>query len=155
MKIAVACDHRGYAAKKRLAGALEAMGHQVEDFGAHNEQSSDYPDAGYEAAKAVRDGRCERGILFCGSGVGMCITANKVRGIRGALCHDEMTAELARHHNDSNVLCISADLVGEALIRRIVEVWLAASFDGGRHARRVDKIRQIERDECGPQPAQA
>lgn len=149
MKIAVGCDHRGFAAKQRIKAMLRDLGHEVEDFGAADAKPSDYPDAGYAVARSVRQGTADRGILFCGSGIGMSITANKVAGIRAALCHDEMTAELARRHNDTNVLCLPADLVGETLMRRIVEAWLDAPFDGGRHARRVGKITDIEQAE-GP-----
>jgi ribose 5-phosphate isomerase B len=149
MNIAIGCDHRGFAAKQRIKALLGELTHQVQDFGAFDDKASDYPDAGYAVAKAVRDGAAERGILFCGSGIGMSITANKLAGIRAALVHDEMTAELARRHNDSNVLCLPADLVGYALMRRIIEVWLSTPFDAGRHARRVGKITEIEQAERG------
>jgi ribose 5-phosphate isomerase B len=133
--------------KQHLKDLLAAKGHEVTDHGAADSQPSDYPDAGYAVAKAVRDGEADRGVLMCGSGIGMCITANKVRGIRAALCHDEMTAELSRRHNNTNVLCLPADLIGDTLMKRIVEVWLDAPFDGGRHGRRVEKILAIEKAE--------
>jgi ribose 5-phosphate isomerase B len=133
--------------KQLVRHVLAEHHHEVTDYGADSDQASDYPDAGYAVAKAVRDGLADRGVLMCGSGIGMCITANKVPGIRAALCHDEMTAELARRHNDTNVLCLPADLIGDTLMRRIVEAWLSAPFDGGRHGRRVKKITAIEETE--------
>jgi ribose 5-phosphate isomerase B len=152
MKIALGCDHRGYGAKERLKTALEARGYEVLQFGAKDTASYDYPDAAYAAARAVREGKANRGILLCGSGIGMCIMANKVRGVRAALCHDELTAEMARRHNDANVLCLPADLVGEELMRRIIDVWLKTPFEGGRHERRVAKIAEYEAKECGEKP---
>ncbi len=148
MKIALGCDHRGFNAKERLKAALEARGYEVLLFGAKDTSSYDYPDAAYAAARAVREGKANRGILLCGSGIGMCIMANKVRGVRAALCHDELTAEMARRHNDANVLCLPADLVGEELMRRIIDVWLKTPFEGGRHERRVAKIAEYEAKEC-------
>lgn len=147
MKIAIGSDHRGFAAKERTKAVVSARGYEVLEFGATDANSYDYPDAAYPTACAVRDGKADLGILFCGSGIGMCIVANKVRGVRGALCHDELTAEMARRHNDANVLCLPADLLGEELMRRIIEVWLNTSFEGGRHQRRVDKITDYEKRE--------
>ena len=144
MKIAVGADHRGFNAKTAVKAVLSELGHEVVDFGTDSTKSFDYPDAALPAAQAVRDGKCTLGILFCGSGIGMCIAANKVHGIRAALCHDELTTEMARRHNNANVLCLPADLAGEALIRRIVEVWLKTPYEGGRHDRRLGKIADIE-----------
>ena len=144
MKIALGADHRGYHAKTAVKAVLAELGHDVIDFGTESTKSFDYPDAALPAAEAVRNGKCQLGILFCGSGIGMCIAANKVRGIRAALCHDELTTEMARRHNNANILCIPADLAGEALIRRIVEVWLKTPYEGGRHERRLGKIADIE-----------
>ena len=126
---------------------LVSKGYEVLDFGADCTASCDYPDAAYPTCKSIVSGVSELGILLCGSGIGMCISANKVRGIRAALCHDELTAEMSRRHNDANVLCLPADLIGEELTRRIVEVWLKTSFEAGRHERRVKKIALYEEKE--------
>src|SRR5262245_43609548 len=123
---------------------LKSKGHDVADMGTDSSQSCDYPDAAYPTCASITEGRSDRGILLCGTGIGMCSVANKVPGIRAALCHDELTAQLSRRHNDANVLCLPADLIGEELTRRIVEVWLDMQFEGGRHARRVQKIADIE-----------
>jgi ribose 5-phosphate isomerase B len=146
MKIAIAADHRGHAAKERIAILLGEMGHEVMDMGAENAKSCDYPDVAWPASKAVSEGKAQRGILICGSGIGMSICANKVPGIRAALCHDELTAELSRRHNNANVLCLASDVMGEELMRRIVSNWLRTEFESnGRHARRVEKISWIEK----------
>jgi len=150
MKIALGSDHRGYEAKAYIRNMLAEMGEEVVDFGTDSTKSMDYPDPAYAAASAVQGGNCDVGVLFCGSGIGMSITANKLHGIRAALCHDELTAEMARRHNNANVLCLPADLVGESLMRRIVEVWLKTQFEGGRHQRRIDKIADIENKQCEP-----
>lgn len=146
MKIAIGSDHRGYMAKERLKGLLSDLGYDVEDFGTDSPKSFDYPDVALPVAKAVAQGKVERAILLCGTGLGVSISANKVCGVRAALCHDELTAQMSRQHNDANVLCLPADLIGEALMRRIVEVWLETAFEGGRHARRVLKIMEIEKE---------
>jgi ribose 5-phosphate isomerase B len=148
MKIAIGSDHRGYTAKEHLKVALIQKEHEVEDFGTDSAASCDYPDFAYRVSDSVRSGRNQVGILLCGTGIGSSMAANKVVGIRAALCHDELTAELARRHNDANVLCLAADLTGESLLQRIAEVWLATPFDGGRHERRVHQIAQIEASEC-------
>ena len=114
------------------------------DVGSSNGQSCDYPDVVFPAAQAVVDGEVERAIMMGGTGIGMSVAANKVKGIRAALCHDELTAKLSRQHQDANVLCLPADLIGDELIRRMVAVWLETPFEGGRHARRVDKLMQHE-----------
>lgn len=145
MKIAIAADHRGRAAKEKIAALLTEQGHQVLDVGTNSSKSSDYTDTAYKAARAVVDGKVERAITICGSGIGMSISINKVRGIRAALCHDELTAQMSRRHNDANVLCLASDVMGEELMRRIVVDWLATEFEpGGRHERRVRKIAWIE-----------
>ncbi len=126
---------------------MSELGHEIQDAGADSTKSCDYPDTAYIAAKNVADGKAERGVLVCGSGIGMSICGNKVSGVRAALCHDELTAELSRRHNNSNVLCLASDFVGEELMRRIVSTWLKTDFDQpGRHARRVEKIGCIEKD---------
>ena len=144
MKIAIGSDHRGFEAKARILTILHQLGHEVFDTGPHGRESADYPDFAFEVARAVGEGRAERGILICGTGIGMCIAANKVRGVRAAPCHDCVTAEMSRRHNDANVLCLSADLLGEDLIDRMVRIWLETAFEGGRHARRVEKITRFE-----------
>jgi ribose 5-phosphate isomerase B len=144
MKIVIGSDHRGVDAKGRLIQSLQGQGHEIIDVGPDGPESVDYPDYAYRVALHVSDGRAERGILLCGTGVGMCIAANKVKGVRAAPCHDSITAEMSRRHNDANVLCLSADLLGEELIDRMVRIWLETPFDAGRHARRVEKIQQIE-----------
>lgn len=148
MRIAIGADHRGYKAKVNVAALLSESGQMVVDFGTDSTKPVDYPDPAHAAAKAVQSGDCSLGILFCGTGIGMSITANKVHTIRAAVCHDELTAEMARRHNNANVLCLPADLVGEALMRRIVEVYLKTPYEGGRHDRRVEKIAEIERSQC-------
>jgi ribose 5-phosphate isomerase B len=149
MRIAVGSDHRGFEAKHRIQGVLRTMGHDVLDVGPDGKGSVDYPDFAFQVGRAVGEGRSERGILICGTGIGMCIAANKVPGVRAAPCHDSITAEMSRRHNDANVLCLSADLLGEELIERMVRLWLETPFEGGRHARRVDKIVQFEADRSG------
>ena len=145
MKVAVAADHRGRAFKERIAAYLAEHNHQVLDMGTHSSKSCDYTDMAYTAARAVADGKADRAVMVCGTGIGMSICANKVPGIRAALCHDELTAQVSRRHNDANVLCLASDVLGEELIRRIVVSWLATDFDaGGRHERRVRKIGWIE-----------
>jgi ribose 5-phosphate isomerase B len=144
MRIAVGCDHRGFDVKRRVIPLLQQSGHEVIDLGTCNEGSADYPDYAFEVALAVSARRVERGILICGTGIGMCIAANKVPAVRAALCHDSITAEMSRRHNDANILCLSADLLGDELIDRMIRIWLETEFEGGRHARRVEKILQFE-----------
>lgn len=144
MRIAIGSDHRGFDAKRRIAMLLGQLGHDLLDFGTEGAESVDYPDFAFLVAQAVSARRVDRGILICGTGIGMCIAANKVQGVRAAPCHDSITAEMSRRHNDANVLCLSADLLGEELIDRMVRIWLATEFEGGRHARRVEKIVRFE-----------
>ncbi len=144
MKIVVANDHRGFEAKKQIKAIVTQLGHECIDMGTDSNDPVDYPDPAYLAAMAVSKKQADRAILACGTGIGMSITANKIKGIRAALCHDELSAQISRHHNDANVLCISGDLIGEVLLRKIVEVWLNTEFSGGRHQRRVRKIAAIE-----------
>lgn len=148
MRIALAADHRGHALKEKVFALLSEHGHQVVDMGTNSARSCDYPDMGYKAARAVAAGKVERGILVCGTGIGMSIVANKVPGVRAALCTDELTAQLSRSHNNANMLCLAADVTGEDMVRRIVQRWLETNFeDGGRHERRVTKIGYVERGE--------
>jgi ribose 5-phosphate isomerase B len=147
MKIAVASDHAGYALKERIKGHLAGHGHEVSDFGTPGTESVDYPDFGGPAALAVARGDAERGVLVCGSGQGMCMVANKVRGVRAALAWIPEIARLSRQHNDANVLCLAARFLGESDALAIVEAWLEEPFEGGRHVRRVDKILRYEEQE--------
>jgi ribose 5-phosphate isomerase B len=149
MRIAIGSDHRGFEAKRRLVSTLEALGHTVADLGAGSGESCDYPDYAFAVGKRVATGEAERGILVCGTSIGMCMAANKVRGVRAASCQDLITAEMSRRHNDANVLCLSADLLGAELMDHMVRTWLDTPFEGGRHARRVEKIAQIEAQEYG------
>jgi len=146
MKIAVASDHRGVDVKGKILELLTELGHEGHDFGPEGMESVDYPDYASKVAKAVSTTDMDRGILICGTGMGMCIVANKFSGVRAAPCHDDLTAEMSRLHNDANVLCLSADLLGDRLVNRMVEIWLATEFEGGRHARRLDKIREYEQE---------
>ena len=150
MKISIGSDHRGYEAKQRIKALLLEKGMKMTDHGTHSRESCDYPDIALAVACDVARGKADRGILFCGSGIGMSITANKVAGVRAALCHDELTAQMARRHNDANVLCLPGDLVGDALMQSIVQVWLETEFEGGRHARRIEAIVAYERAHSRP-----
>ena len=144
MRISIGNDHRGVQFKLKLADLLKRLGHEVVDAGTNESSAIDYPDVAAIVAKQVAGQDSDRGILICGTGIGMAIAANKVPGIRATTCHDEVTAEICRRHNNVNVLCLSADLVGEQLIQRLVEVWLNTGFDGGRHERRIKKIETLE-----------
>lgn len=144
MKLAVGSDHRGFHIKRRIVNFLREHKHDVIDVGANSEESIDYPDIAIVVARMIVAGEVERGILVCGTGLGMSIAANKFAGIRATSVHDDVTAELSRRHNDSNVLCLSADLLGERLIHHIVDIWLKTEFEGGRHARRLGKISNLE-----------
>ena len=144
MKIAVANDHRGVSAVEQVKAIVAQLEHELVDFARLSDQPVDYPDLAYTAASAVSRGQADRAILICGTGIGMCIAANKVKGVRAALCFDELNAKISRQHNDANVLCLSGDLLGSGALRKIVETWLKTEFTGGRHKRRVDKISAIE-----------
>ncbi|MGB9178867.1 MAG: ribose 5-phosphate isomerase B [Pyrinomonadaceae bacterium] len=146
MKIALASDHAGYAEKERLKKVLEELGVEFEDLGTVSEESVDYPDYARKVAEAVARGEAEQGVLVCGSGTGMAITANKVAGVRAAVAWSEETARLARQHNDANVLAIGARTTPPQEIPKIVRAWFATKFEGGRHAERVEKIKQIEKN---------
>ncbi len=144
MKIAVASDHRGFSVKGKILSLLEELGHQGLDYGPEKSESVDYPDYAAKVAQAVSNHQVDRGILICGTGIGMCIVANKFPGVRAAPCHDDLTAEMSRLHNDANVLCLSADLLGDRLVNRMVEIWVTTAFEGGRHKRRIDQISKYE-----------
>ncbi len=144
MRIAVGSDHRGVELRAKLISFLLELGQEVVDVGNYDGQDDDYPDVAALVARKVASKEVDRGILLCGTGVGMCIAANKIPGVRAAPCHDDITAEVSRRHNDLNVLCLSGDLLGEKLADRLVEIWLRTPFEGGRHARRNEKITQLE-----------
>jgi len=142
MKLAIASDHAGFALKEEIKKAFPE--HDFKDFGTHNEESMDYPDTGYPAAKAVATGECEMGILICGSGIGMSITANKVPGIRAALCYLTDIARLSRMHNNANILVLAGRFTAPAYAISITKEWLSTPFEGGRHQNRLNKIDQGE-----------
>ena len=144
MRIAIGSDHTGFTLKEVLKEHLASLGHQVDNFGCPDETSVDYPDIARPVAEAVAGGRYELGVLMCSNGVGMSITANKVVGVRAALCHDPFSARRAREHTDANVLCMGAWCIGQGLAREVLEAFLQGRFQGGRHARRVDKIRALD-----------
>ena len=144
MKVIIASDHAGLELRGELVKALQELRVEVDDVGPTSAESVDYPDYARLVSRAVAEGRATRGVLVCGTGMGMAITANKHRGIRAALCTDEFVARMARAHNDANVLCLGQRVVGVGLARSILEAFLATPFEGGRHQRRVDKIREAE-----------
>lgn len=147
MKIAIASDHAGFEEKERLKPLLDELGIQFEDLGTVSPESVDYPDYARKVGEEVARGNVEQGLLVCGSGTGMAIAANKVPGVRAAVAWNEEIARLAREHNDANVLSLAARYTPFEELEKIVRAWFAAKFDGGRHTRRVEKIREIERDE--------
>ncbi|MBS3766603.1 MAG: ribose 5-phosphate isomerase B [Candidatus Cloacimonetes bacterium] len=142
MKIAIASDHAGYELKESIKKILSNF--HIVDFGADSAESMDYPDTGFQAAEAVANDTCDRGIVICGSGIGMSIVANKVQGIRAALCQTKEFAVLSRKHNNANVLALSGRFISKYLAKEIIQVWLNTKFDGGRHKRRIDKITKYE-----------
>jgi ribose 5-phosphate isomerase B len=144
MKIALGSDHRGFEAKQLIKAIVTQLDHECIDFGTTDNNPVDYPDTAYLAATSVSKKEADRAILVCSTGLGMSMAANKVKGVRAALCHDELGARISRDHNNANVLCLSSDQTGEVLLRKIVEVWLKTDFSGGRHERRVRKITAIE-----------
>lgn len=146
MRIAIGSDHRGYETKSRIVERLRRDNHEVIDQGTDCEESVDYPDFAAAVAHSVAGGESDRGILICGTGLGMCIAANKVAGVRAAPCHDALTAEMSRRHNDANVLCLSSDMLGDRVINSMVDIWLETEFEGGRHARRLEKIAELEKE---------
>ena len=145
MRIAIGSDHRGWQVKARLVKMLQVAGHEIFDLGTDSADSVDYPDIASAVSSRVSAGDVERGILICGTGIGMSISANKFSGVRAATCQDAFVAEMSRRHNDVNVLCLGGDLLGERLVDDLVGIWLKTEFEGGRHGRRIDKIGQLER----------
>ena len=146
MKIALGSDHGGYALKCDIIQLLEKLGHEYKDFGCYSTESCDYPDFGRAAAEAVASGACDRGIVICTTGIGISIAANKVKGIRCALCSEPLSAEMTRRHNDANMLAMGAGIVGKNLAENIVDTFLNTQFEGGRHERRVNALMAIEND---------
>lgn len=144
MKVAIGADHAGRELKEEIKAFLIFLGHEPVDYGSFNEESVDYPDYGIPVAEAVSTGKVERGLAFCGTGIGMSIVANKFRGVRAALCHDLYTARMSREHNDANVLIIGGRTTDKDLAKDIVREWFQAQFQGGRHLRRLEKIKKLE-----------
>ncbi|MGC8765950.1 MAG: ribose 5-phosphate isomerase B [Brevinematia bacterium] len=147
MKVAIASDHAGYKMKEFVKKILLEKGFEVKDFGTFSEESMDYPDTIKVASRAVSRGEAERGVVVCSSGIGASIVANKIRGIRAALCLDEYLAEYSRRHNDANVLVLAGKRTTEEMASKIIDIWFSTDFDGGRHQRRVDKIKEVEEEE--------
>src|SRR5699024_4423619 len=143
MIIPIGSDHAGFETKKKIKELLEEMGHMPVDYGTHNSESVDYPDFAVQVAKRVSGGEHEKGILICGSGQGMCMTANKFKNIRAALVYDDDSARLTRQHNDANILCLPGRKLGDDLLKEIIKIWLETDFEGGRHQRRVNKIHDL------------
>ena len=147
MKIAIACDHGAYILKNKVADHLRQKGYEIEDFGTNGPESCDYPDFAARAAHAVADGRCEKGIVLCTTGIGVSIAANKVKGIRCALLSDVLSAKMTRLHNDTNMMALGAGIVGENLALEIVDTWLSTPFSQEpRHQRRIDKVMALEKE---------
>ncbi len=144
LKVAIACDHGGFALKKTLMPFIAELGYTTVDMGCMSEESVDYPDIAFPIAEAVAKGEFYRGIVVCGTGIGVSICANKVKGIRCALCGDVVSARLTREHNDSNMLALGGRIIGTELAKEIVKTWLSTEFAGGRHARRIEKISKYE-----------
>lgn len=143
MKIAIGCDHGGYALKLAVKKHLEEKGYEVVDYGCHSTESVDYPVYGEKVGRAVAGGECELGVLICGTGIGISLAANRVKGVRAAVCSEPYSAEMTRRHNNANIIAFGARVVGEGTAMTIVDAFLGAQFEGGRHARRVDMLEAI------------
>jgi len=143
MIIPIASDHAGFEAKEKVKAWLEEMDHMPVDFGTHSDESVDYPDFAVQVAEKVNNGEHEKGILICGSGQGMCMTANKYKNVRAALVYDDKSAKMTRQHNNANILCLPGRDLSEEDLKKIVKIWLSTDFDGGRHERRVNKIHDL------------
>ncbi|MBI4211292.1 MAG: ribose 5-phosphate isomerase B [Deltaproteobacteria bacterium] len=140
MKIAIGSDHAGFSLKEELAGLLKSMGHDVQDVGAFSEERTDYPDFAKKVAESVAARRVDRGVLVCGSGIGMCMAANRIHGVRAAVLREEIDAKLSREHNDANLACLGGRITGFDKAERLLEVFLSTPFEGGRHAPRIQKL---------------
>ena len=147
--IAIGCDHRGFGLKERIMAFLQNEGYSYQDFGCYSTEPVDYPDIAQKVGEAVASGSFDQGILICSTGIGMCIAANKIKGVRAALCHNVFAAQRARQHNDANVLCLGGEDVDATVALEIVKTFLTTDFEGGRHTRRVSKIRALESDTSG------
>ena len=143
MIIPIASDHAGFDAKEKVKTLLEEMGHMPVDFGTHSDESVDYPDYAVQVAEKIDEGEHDKGILICGSGQGMCMTANKYRNVRAALVYDDNSAKMTRQHNNANILCLPGRQLSNENLKKIVQIWLDTDFDGGRHERRVNKIHDL------------
>ncbi|MDD2648150.1 MAG: ribose 5-phosphate isomerase B [Eubacteriales bacterium] len=145
--IAIGCDQGGFALKQIYMEYLKENGYEFEDFGSYDEKSIDYPVIAKKVCAAIQQKQCDKGILICGTGIGMSIAANKMKGIRASVCHEAFTAEITRRHNDSNVLCVGARVIGSEVALSVLKAWLTAEFEGGRHQRRVDLMTQMENEQ--------
>ncbi len=143
-RTAIGCDHRGFALKQLIMPFLQTLGHSYQDFGSYDTVPVDYPDIARKVGEAVASGSCDCGILICSTGIGMCIAANKMKGVRAASCHNAFEAQRARGHNDANVLCLSGENTDAGSALEVVKTFLVTDFEGGRHVQRVDKIRALE-----------
>jgi ribose 5-phosphate isomerase B len=143
-QIAIGCDHRGFGLKELIMAFLQNEGYSYQDFGCHSTEPVDYPDIAQEVGEAVASGNFDQGVLICSTGIGMCIAANKIQGVRAALCHNVFAAQRARQHNDANVLCLGGEDVDASVAIEIVKTFLTTDFEGGRHTRRVNKIKALE-----------
>ena len=141
MKIAVGCDHGGLDLKDIVKSVLKDLGHEIDDQGCNSSESVDYPNFARAVSSLVRNGECERGILICGTGIGMSMAANRIPGIRAALCHEMFSAMMSREHNDANILCLGARVIGQGLAAEVVRTWMTTDFAGGRHQRRIDMFK--------------
>jgi ribose 5-phosphate isomerase B len=148
-RIAIGCDHRGFGLKEPIVSFLQNEGYSYQDFGCHSTEPVDYPDIAQKVGEAVAPGNSDQGVLICSTGIGMCIAANKIQGVRAALCHNVFAAQRARQHNDANVLCLAGEDVDASVALEIVKSFLTTDFEGGRHTRRVNKIRALESDTSG------
>ena len=145
MKIAIGSDHAGFDLKEKVKGWLKELGHEAADAGPAGSESTDYPEYAHKVARLVRHREADRGVLICGTGIGMSMVANKVPGIRAAVCHSEFTCEMSRRHNDANVLCLGSRVVDERMVEDLVRLFVHTPFEGGRHLRRVKKINDVDR----------
>ena len=141
MKVAIGCDHGGLDLKDTVKAVLIELGHEIDDQGCNSPESVDYPNFANAVSSLVKDGNCERGILICGTGIGMSMAANRITGIRAALCHEMFSARMSREHNDANILCIGARVIGQGLAAEIVRTWMTTDFAGGRHQRRIEMFK--------------
>ncbi|MGI6499060.1 MAG: ribose 5-phosphate isomerase B [Oscillospiraceae bacterium] len=141
--IAIGCDHGGFALKQEMISYLQKNGYEYQDFGTYDTESCDYPVYGEKVARAVASGACEKGLLFCGTGVGISLAANRVKGIRAVVCSEPYSAEMSRRHNNANVLCLGGRVVGPGLAEQVVDIWLRTEFEGGRHDRRIHLLESI------------